>query len=124
MKIAAQVPVPNHKIASGIQAMGAIGRNVSIKGSIRYSASRIYQTHIAIDIPNVNAIQNPLAILVRLSNKEEGSSPLTVNSQKPLATPNGVGAMPLDEPSSGAQACQIARRTIGKRSGFNHCPHF
>jgi hypothetical protein len=35
MKMAAHVPVPNHRIASGIQAIGAIGRKVSMRGSSR-----------------------------------------------------------------------------------------
>ena len=109
MKNAESSPMPNQRIARGIQAIGGIGLNISIIGVIVLRKNRFRPKNSPKAVPTSRPTKKPTIVRFRLAKTCGRISPLTVKSTITFATSNGEGRIKLF--NSKCKASQAAEKS-------------
>src|SRR4030095_1045668 len=115
-KIGERSPTPNHRMASGIQAMGEIGRRPWTSGFRNACANPNQPISIPTGTASATASRYPTVTRKSEATRCLSSSPCRSRSTSPTATCPGVGKMRL--PLMTTATCQTApSRATGPSSG-------
>ncbi len=118
-KMAGLSPMPNHRIANGIQARGERLRKKLIAGSIAVRARARWPSHKPRGMPAPVARANPAVTRKSEATTSLYSRPLPTSSRNPFATEIGDGKIESGKRRSQANSHQIAIMIEATRSGNN-----
>src|SRR6185436_15897929 len=116
-KIAGRSPIPNQRIANGIQARGdKLRKKLSVGRNAKRERTWL-PSHKPTGIPRRTASMNPVVTRKSEATRSAGKRPVRISSPRPFATAKGDGKTEGGKACKSHSADQIAIATMGTVKG-------